>query len=129
MNEKELDEMIDWCRKKLADKKKKPVGFRLTSKSMDGYEKAIKAVRYIDADKAKEVFHHKTGGSSFDSFIDDVPTADVVEVKHGEWIGKPIAGYSTIRCSVCRDVFASQTGKWKHCPNCGAKMDEGNNNG
>lgn len=36
--------------------------------------------RYIDADKAKEVFHRKTGGSSFDSFIDDVPTADVVEV-------------------------------------------------
>lgn len=44
MNEKELNEMIDWCRKKLADEKKKPVGFRLTSKSMDGYEKAIKAV-------------------------------------------------------------------------------------
>ena len=50
-------------------------------------------------------------------------SADVAEVKHGEWKGKPIAGYSNIRCSVCNAVFLSQTGKWHYCPNCGAKMD------
>lgn len=32
--------------------------------------------------------------------------ADFVEVKHGYWIGKPIAGYARIKCSVCRTSFA-----------------------
>ena len=53
-------------------------------------------------------------------------SADVVEVRHGRWIGK------TYKCSLC--------GKWvdplqgdadmNYCPNCGAKMDgEEENNG
>lgn len=50
-------------------------------------------------------------------------TADVAEVKHGEWIGKPIAGRANIKCSVCGCVFLCQSGLWKYCPNCGAKMD------
>ena len=94
--------------------------------------------RYIDADAlidelrvelARTTTDAFTGGivSSTITLLQEYPTADVVEVKHGEWMGKPIAGYSTIRCSVCGDVFASQTGKWKYCPNCGAKMDGGNN--
>ena len=53
--------------------------------------------------------------------IEELPTADVVEVRRGEWKGKPIAGYSNIRCSVCNAVFLSQTGNWQYCPNCGAK--------
>lgn len=44
-------------------------------------------------------------------------------VRHGHWIGKPIAGYSTVRCSVCRSVFSENNGKWNYCPVCGAKMD------
>lgn len=50
--------------------------------------------------------------------------AEVEPVKHGKWIGKPIGGYSTVRCSVCGDVFLENNGKWNYCPNCGAKMDE-----
>lgn len=57
--------------------------------------------------------------------IKNAPTADVVEVKRGEWKNKPIAGYSNIRCSVCNSVFTSQTGKWNYCPNCGAIMNGG----
>ncbi len=53
------------------------------------------------------------------------PTADVEEVKHGQWIGKPISGYARIRCSVCRTTFVQETGTWKRCPECGAKMDGG----
>ena len=51
--------------------------------------------------------------------LKSVPAADVVEVRHGRWIGK------TYKCSLC--------GKWvdplqgdadmNYCPNCGAKMD------
>lgn len=49
------------------------------------------------------------------------------ERKHGHWIGKPIAGYSMVRCSVCF-AFANNIERWNYCPNCGAKMD-GDKNG
>lgn len=45
-------------------------------------------------------------------------------VRHGYWKGKPIAGYSTVRCSECGDVFMENEGKWNYCPNCGAKMEK-----
>lgn len=63
--------------------------------------------------------------------IGTIPAADVVEVKHGEWI----KGIHMVECSVCSDKFdfgdetwvddydiVADIG-WKHCPNCGAKMD------
>lgn len=45
-------------------------------------------------------------------------------VKRGKWIGKPIAGYSTVRCSVCKEAFTENTGRWNYCPNCGARMEK-----
>lgn len=53
----------------------------------------------------------------------DVPSTEVEPVKHGRWKGKPIAGYSTVRCSVCGEVYTENNGRWLYCPNCGAKMD------
>lgn len=40
----------------------------------------------------------------------------------GEWIGKPISGFATVRCSQCKEVYRENTGKWNFCPNCGADM-------
>ena len=92
--------------------------------------------RYIDVDKAKEVFHHKTGSSSFDSFIDDVPTADVVEVRHGEWINQfpyyALDGryLKAQECSICHSIFVSDGNtpysNHPYCCECGAKMNGGN---
>ena len=53
------------------------------------------------------------------------PTADVVEVKHGEWKKH---GYKW-ECSICRmrinlDGTPVQNGL-NYCPNCGAKMEGG----
>lgn len=45
-------------------------------------------------------------------------------VRHGKWIGKPISGFDTVRCSVCRVTFLENSGRWKFCPNCGARMLE-----
>ena len=56
--------------------------------------------------------------------INNAPTVDAVPVKHGHWIGKPLAGYSTVKCSACGSAFVENNGKWKYCPDCGAKMDE-----
>ncbi len=48
------------------------------------------------------------------SIIDNIPTADVVEVKHGKWEG--------CECSLCGH-FATYANDYNYCPNCGAKMD------
>ena len=88
--------------------------------------------RYIDADKIVYWIRHVSkDGLETDvrkvAFLDEIkrmPTADVVEVKHGKWVGKPLAGYCTVMCSVCGSVFLVNSGRWKYCPNCGAKMDK-----
>ena len=64
----------------------------------------------------------------------NIPTADVVPVKHGKWIlvEEPM-GWTDVdcaMCSVCKEDFV--LGDWdmesikinmKYCPNCGARMD------
>lgn len=65
-----------------------------------------------------------------DDVLNNMPVADVVEVKHGHWekcIPRKINQPEAV-CSNCgRDVvYTVVNGKWKfenYCPNCGAKMD------
>ena len=50
-----------------------------------------------------------------DVHLDSIPTADVVEVRHGRWL---LDG----RCSEC---YANPLTTHKNdCPNCGARMDK-----
>ena len=58
-----LNEIIDWCRKKLINEKKNPYG--LTGKRMEGYEQAMKVVM--------SYLHSMKGGEAHS-------TADVVEI-------------------------------------------------
>lgn len=60
-------------------------------------------------------------GAVADLIVDDAPTVE--ERKHGHWVGKPIAGFSTVSCSVCKSKFTKNTGRWNYCPHCGAVMD------
>lgn len=97
--------------------------------------------RYIDADEALIMMQHSKEDAPYygdwymahDSCIDCVniaPTADVVEVKHGEW--KPIVRQDnyleppycdTCKCSVCEyEIDVCET-VYNYCPHCGAKMD------
>lgn len=56
-----------------------------------------------------------------EDFLEEVPTADVVEVKHGEWIYDQ---WCEFKCSICGHWSQTEPrGKEKYCPNCGAKMD------
>lgn len=60
------------------------------------------------------------------SKLETEPTADVVEVKHGEW--SPLGGDEWF-CTNCGKVISTE-GSWekpteKHCSECGAKMDGG----
>lgn len=66
--------------------------------------------------------------------IEDAPTADVAEVKHGEWIyhemvgsyDGTLSGYSCSECSgfVDEEVFDSDEFHKSFCGCCGAKMDK-----
>ena len=84
------------------------------------------------------------GSCGFDDailLIEDVPTAEVVEVRHGTWLdapnnGKPVqfdARYNE-GCVPQHSCYCSVCGEWltasdeyavigRYCPNCGAKMD------
>ena len=95
--------------------------------------------RYIDADKLIEstivkfkcvplvgvtnyIYGEECfGGEHLDTLINEQPTADVVEVKHGEWLYN-VKYYS---CSICAGKrFNLLLGTdAEFCPHCGAKMD------
>ena len=54
--------------------------------------------------------------------IMDLPSADVVPVRHGKWTHKPDV-YGVVYCSECNyELHANST---SFCPNCGARMDGG----
>ena len=68
--------------------------------------------------------------SEFGRFIDAIPTAEVQEIKRGRWIidrkfgNDVMSDEQMVICSVCgKGIF---WGKQNYCPNCGAKMDEEN---
>ena len=95
--------------------------------------------RYIDADKFLEDQIHRCGcvpligsctmdNESLKDIVERTPTADVQEVRHGEWM--PVTytyfGLKRYECSECKDDEYWQKRylehKEKFCPNCGADM-------
>lgn len=99
--------------------------------------------RYIDANVLLEIYKgwlpqlarpedkgDRTGVETCITVLQDVPTIDVVEVKHGEWYLLDECSNEGVYCSVChkkvyRKWYANQKVKSNYCPNCGAKMDGG----
>ena len=69
-----------------------------------------------------------------------IPAADVVEVRHGNWIHREDFDYVDNKnakhwhgmcdqCGFIHDFLDCHTGQYNYCPNCGAKMDGGVNGG
>ena len=86
--------------------------------------------RYIDADKVMEEINRIGGHNLCDwetigvkALIERQPSADVVEVRHGEW-GFDGLGWT---CSECGEYALANKAKLQvhsdYCPHCGAKMD------
>lgn len=65
--------------------------------------------------------------------IEDAPAADVSPVVHGRWeyIPQTFNAISQLRCPFCRwwSLDPSIDGVYNYCPNCGAKMDGGGEDG
>lgn len=102
--------------------------------------------RYIDADllhiRMEDLYEHRIEMKNFSAdgavadcldLLDNAPTADVAEVKHGEWKKPQFSGrrgfYSVkdFVCNKCGGAFGVEQGNllMNYCPNCGAKMDGG----
>ena len=85
--------------------------------------------RYIDADalvkeleREVELADDWKTAHEIANVVKYFPTTEI-EPRRAFWVGKPIAGYATVRCANCRAVFNENKGRWPYCPNCGAKMD------
>ncbi len=73
--------------------------------------------RYIDADALfMDVIHRYDYCDDFIEMIEAMPTADVRENVHGEWIK---IHWKAFRCSECKGINEYYT---NFCPNCGAEM-------
>lgn len=102
-------------------------------------------MRLIDADKLQEFpiratrcdkehanTHFINGIESVMEYAELLPTVDAVPVVHGRWeyIQQTLTTLSQLRCSFCGwwSLDPSIDGAYNYCPNCGAKMDGGDNN-
>ena len=61
---------------------------------------------------------------NFIEVINDEPTIEAEPIRRGRWLKRTNEPKHTdwYSCSVCRGQFDYM---WKHCPNCGAKMEDG----
>lgn len=99
---------------------------------MDEYisrEEAIKELREVYENE------YPTASGDFDEYashdmpnvLRNIPAADVQPVKHGEWRKKFLS--DTICCSECKVTWSSSfkdmLNGFNYCPNCGARMDLG----
>lgn len=103
---------------------------------MDEFISRKAAIAYIreqseECQKAFEEFGGESGiyADAYNDLAEDfysIPAADVAPVVHGVWVCvnkiDPISGY---RCSKCRRRVGFDL--TPYCPNCGAKMDGGDN--
>ena len=77
--------------------------------------------KHVDASLVKNIMLR------FEKALNAVPNADVAPVRHGRWEWDTEDIY---RCSNCaekshvKEVMGHP--EWAYCPNCGAKMDGGN---
>ena len=91
-------------------------------------------IRYIDADKLRKdeiarchcvpcVGSNDNNYKDLDEVLNDAPTADVVEVRHGRWT------LHTDGSGTCSECGTTQKNVWdcdrwqNYCGHCGAKMD------
>ena len=101
-----------------------------------GVMKMANEKRLIDAnaffdklEKLAELMRQgKIGEIDLNLLIAATPTVDAVEVVHGRWEEY----YAFMSCSVCDRCWYytdNDCDTFNYCPNCGAKMDGGNEDG
>ena len=66
-------------------------------------------------------------------YIEAAPTIEAEPIRHGRWIvhttWNRMFGLIHSECSECKFDRNGDLSSWKFCPNCGARMDGGSENG
>lgn len=89
---------------------------------------------YIKREAAMQAARHAwSKGLEPSQYIEIISSADVAPVVHGQWeyIPQTLNTPSQLRCPFCRwwSLDPSIDGAYNYCPNCGARMIGGNENG
>lgn len=99
-------------------------------------EAAVKAFNNFDAGRADSPPCTLLTPEEFAEYLYELPAADVVPVVYGRWIRPHWKNNNyCCDCSECggeamhRDYQWNKHGIYPICPNCGAKMDGGAENG
>ena len=62
--------------------------------------------------------------------IQRIPAADVAPIRHGRWIEQQKYTFGIMYdCSICDNRILDNGHSWNYCPNCGARMDGGDDDG
>ena len=91
--------------------------------------------RYIDADLILPEMESKFDMQELylpvhfqELIMDEIPTADVVPIRHGHWVSEHDCGYTTPHCSECGETALTKEETSydyvysSYCPHCGAKL-------
>lgn len=97
----------------------------------------MKRSKYISRDAAiSKIRDQGVLGGDYDAYereedvvdmLNSIPAADVVEVVRGKWLPSDIPDSILDKCSECG--FDTGAFTFHYCPNCGAKMDGGQDDG
>ena len=61
--------------------------------------------------------------------LQQMEVVDVAPVVHGRWVEKEKYTFGIMYdCSLCENRILDNGHSWNYCPNCGAKMDGGDDN-
>ena len=79
---------------------------------------------YIKREEAIEAAKHAWAkGLEPSQYIEIIPVADVASVRHGRWLCVDTDTEQFFLCNRCKKKEYWES---NYCPNCGAKMDGGN---
>lgn len=90
----------------------------------------IKRVKYA-GDVHAELLKAEWDLDTATAFVNNIPDADVAPVRHGRWLDvreKRLFGEHYFLCLNCKSRNGLMI-PFNYCPNCGAKMDGGFDNG
>lgn len=87
-----------------------------------GYIKHVyhESVKFYEVDEEEVI-------DSLVEALNALPSADVLEVRHGHWIDYD-DDIVSCECSACHkkfNLYEDDVNGYPYCPNCGAKMDRG----
>ena len=75
---------------------------------------------YIKREEAIEAAKHAWAkGLEPSQYLEIIPEADVVPVRHGRWIA---SHDEFCACSICKYPVYAGWNQTNYCPNCGARM-------